>query len=201
MKKAEHKMERIVLDRDLVDTMEQDMLIRRHIERYALVRQYIFGRVLDAACGVGYGSYLLAKNPDVISMHGVDCDQESVSFAEQNFKSEKISFECNKIENVTGDYDVLVSLETIEHLEEPQILADMAVRCNIKEVLVSYPTKKTTHYNKYHLWDLDAADLKYIFSQYECINEIINGDSMIMHFIKRNKECIPAKKYLSSKLK
>jgi SAM-dependent methyltransferase len=199
MDKAEHKLERIVLNRALVEQIEQDMLIRRHIERYALVRQYLFGNVLDAACGVGYGSYLLAKNPDVIAIHGVDCDQESITFANENFQSDKISFECNKIENVKGNYDVLVSLETIEHLEEPKILSDLADQCGIKEILVSFPTKKTTHYNKYHLWDLNTTDLKYIFSNYECINEIMNGDSMIMHFIRRNKSGILAKSYLSSK--
>jgi 2-polyprenyl-3-methyl-5-hydroxy-6-metoxy-1,4-benzoquinol methylase len=199
MEKAEHKMERIVLDKALVDKMEEDMLIRRHIERYALVRQYLFGNVLDAACGVGYGTYLLAKNPDVTSIRGVDCDNESIAFANSNFKSDKIFFENNKIEDVIGEYDILVSLETIEHLEEPIVLAELAERCNIKEIIVSYPTKKTTHYNKYHHWDLDTADLKYIFSKYECINEIINGDSMIMHFIKRNRNGYPVKRYLVSK--
>jgi hypothetical protein len=85
-------------------------------------------------------------------------------------------------------------------LEEPKVMADLAERCNIKEILVSYPVKKTTHYNKYHLWDLNSYDLKYIFSQYECINEVMNGDSMIMHFIKRDKKGYPAKKYLESKV-
>ena len=160
----------------------------------------MFGRVLDAACGVGYGSYLLAKNPDVTYINGVDCDSESIEFANENFKSEKISFECSKIEDIKGNYDVLVSLETIEHLEEPKALAGLAQRCNIKEILVSFPVKKTTHYNKYHLWDLDAYDVKYVFSNYECINEIMNGDSMIMHFIRREKKGYPAKRYLESKL-
>lgn len=200
MKKAEHKMIRIVLDKQTVDQIEEDMLIRRHIERYALVRQYMFGRVLDAACGVGYGTYLLAKNPDVTYINGVDSDSESIEFANLNFKNEKTNFECNKIENVAGDYDVLVSLETIEHLEEPKVLAEMAERCCIKEILVSYPVKKTTHYNKYHLWDLDAYEVKHIFSNYECINSIMNGDSMIMHFIKRESKGYPAKKYLKSKM-
>lgn len=197
---AQHKMERIVLSKSLVDQMEEDMLIRRHIERYALVRQYLFGNVLDAACGVGYGSYLLAKNPDVISIHGVDCDAESINFANTNFANNKITFEHNKIENVTGKYDMLVSLETIEHLEEPMVLSELVNRCEIKEIIVSFPTKKTTHYNKYHIWDLSMSDVKYIFNEYECINHIQNGDSMIMHFIRRNRSGYPEKKYLVSKL-
>jgi 2-polyprenyl-3-methyl-5-hydroxy-6-metoxy-1,4-benzoquinol methylase len=200
VKKPEHKMERIILDKQQVEQIEQDMLIRRHIERYALVRQFLYGRVLDAACGVGYGSYLLAKNPDVDTICGVDCDEESIVFAKENYEDGKIHFECSAINNITGDYDFLVSLETIEHLSEPKELADLAQRCNVKEMIVSYPTKKTTHYNKYHLWDFDASDIKYIFSNYECINEIQNGDSNIMHFIKRERKGTMAKKYLSERL-
>lgn len=195
--KPEHKMERIILNKETVDQMEQDMLIRRHIERYALVRQYVFGNVLDAACGVGYGTYLLSKNPDVISIKGVDCDKDSISFAKENYESDIVSFECKGIEQVFGDFDVLISLETIEHLENPMVLGELTKRCNINEVIVSYPMKKTTHYNKYHLWDLDAAEVKSIFTEYVCINEIQNGDSNIMHFIKRNRYGAEPKKFMS----
>lgn len=196
MKSAEHHMERIVLDRKLVDQMEQDMLIRRHIERYALVRQYAFGRVLDAACGVGYGTYLVAKNPDVEEIVGVDCDKETIDFAKENFEEGKISFKCSFFEEISEPFDCLISLETIEHLEEPKILADMAKRCGVKEIILSYPTKKTTHYNKYHLWDFSRADIEYIFAGYECIKAIQNGDSEIMHFIKREQSKIAPKRYL-----
>ena len=196
MKKAEHHMERIMLDKKLVDEMEQDMLIRRHIERYALVRQYAFGRVIDAACGVGYGTYLVAKNPDVKEIVGVDCDSETIDFAKENYEGGKIKFNCTTFEKVTEDFDVLLSLETIEHLEEPEILAEMAKRCHIKEIIVSYPMKKTTHYNKYHLWDFSRADIEHIFNSYECIRVIQNGDSEILHFIKRAQQGILPRRYL-----
>ena len=60
-----HSKQRIYLNRETVDSLEDQILISRHLERYALVRQFLYGKVLDIACGVGYGSYLLAKNPDV----------------------------------------------------------------------------------------------------------------------------------------
>ncbi|OON98147.1 MAG: hypothetical protein ATN36_01300 [Epulopiscium sp. Nele67-Bin005] len=196
-----HLLERIVLDKQMVDEIEMEMLIRRHIERYALVRQYAFGNVLDVACGVGYGSYLVAKNPDVNFIQGVDADKESVELANENFASDKIKFCCDKIENITGDFDVLLSLETIEHLPEPKILADLANRCNVKEVIVSFPHKKTTHYNPYHLWDIEEADIKFLFKNYECINKIFNGDSTFMHLIMRTKSVNVPKSYLGSLVK
>ena len=56
------------------------------------MRQYVYGNVLDIACGVGYGSYLLAKNPDVKHIVGVDGDHEAADWANDNFASETIDF-------------------------------------------------------------------------------------------------------------
>ena len=56
MKKKE--MERIVIDKANIDSIEEDIIIRRGIERYMYVRQFVYGNVLDIACGEGYGSYL-----------------------------------------------------------------------------------------------------------------------------------------------
>lgn len=63
MKKKE--MERIVIDKENIDAIEEDIIIRRGIERYMYVRQFVYGNVLDIACGGGDGSYLISKNPDV----------------------------------------------------------------------------------------------------------------------------------------
>lgn len=199
MNKPEHHIERIVLDKETVDQLEEDMLIRRHIERYAYIRQFAYGKVLDAACGVGYGTYLVAKNPDVEQILGVDCDSKTIAFANDNYENEKISFQCSYFEEVKGNYDVLLSLETIEHLDDPMQLAELAERCNIKEIIVSYPMKKTTHYNKYHKWDFSHADMEYIFNSYQCINAVMNGDSEILHFIKRDRAGFKAKHYLSDR--
>lgn len=43
MKKKE--MERIFIDKDNVDTIEEDIIIRRMIERYMYVRQFVYGRL------------------------------------------------------------------------------------------------------------------------------------------------------------
>ena len=66
MKKKE--MERIVIDKANIDSIEEDIIIRRGIERYMYVRQFVYGNVLDIACGEGYGSYLMSKNPDVLKI-------------------------------------------------------------------------------------------------------------------------------------
>lgn len=190
-----HEMERIVLDKETVDQLEKQILFERHIERYALIRQYLFGKVIDIACGVGYGSYLMAKNPDVEEIMGVDIDHSSIQWAQENFSSEKIRFQCNSIEEYIGEHDFLVSLETIEHLEQPEVLRDLALRTGVKEIIVSFPHKKTTHYNQFHRWDLRREDIIDIFEDFECINTIYNHDSTIMHLIKRERRGVAPVRY------
>ena len=190
-----HSQQRIYLNQETVDSLENQILIGRHLERYALVRQFVYGNVLDIACGVGYGSYLLAKNPDVKRIVGVDGDQEAAEWANDNFSSKNIEFFCDSVEKFCGQFDFLVSLETIEHLKRPAALYDLATRCGVNEVVVSFPHKKTTHYNQYHRWDITSADVVDIFSDFICINDIKHYDSTILHLIRRHAEIIPPRRF------
>ena len=155
--------ERIYLSLEQLEDLEIDILNRRHVERYAMVRQWCFGKVIDVACGCGYGSFLIAKNPDVKRLEGYDINTDSISFAKQNFKSKNLFFIEQDIREINTEADVLVSLETIEHLKNPEILLDLANRCGVKKIIVSYPSKKTTHYNPNHFHDFKDQDLITIF--------------------------------------
>lgn len=182
------KMERIMIDKQNIDFIEEDIIIRRGVERYMYVRQFVYGRVLDAACGVGYGSYLLSKNPDVKKIVSIDKSLEAISSATKNFKNEKIEFIQGEFGEIEGEFDILVSLETIEHLPNPMILKEMVNRCHINEVIVSFPMKKTTHYNKHHLWDFTQEDIMRIFSEFECYKIQQIDDSKIMNLIRVDRK-------------
>ena len=159
-------VERIMLTRGEAESIERDILIRRHIERYAIVRQYAYGRTVDCACGVGYGTHILAKNSDISSIYGVDSDETAIAHARAEFGGNKIQFVQGDIATLTiPDVDVLVSLETIEHLPDPRTLNAFAQRCGVQEVMVSFPAKKTTHYNRHHFWDLTVQDVLEVFSE------------------------------------
>jgi SAM-dependent methyltransferase len=158
-------VERIQLTRQDAEAIERDILIRRHIERYAIVRQYAYGRTVDCACGVGYGTHLLAKNADVERIYGVDTDASAIAHARREFGGDKIEFVHGDIATLAiPDIDVLVSLETIEHLPDPRTLSAFAERCSVQEIIVSFPSKKTTHYNPHHFWDLTVQDVLVVFA-------------------------------------
>lgn len=189
------------MTRQEAEAIEHDILIRRHIERYAIIRQFAYGRTLDCACGVGYGTHLLAKNADVSKIYGIDSDPECIAYAKKEFGGDKIEYICDDIANITlPNIDFLASLETIEHLPDPRVLNELSQRCNVQEILISFPAKKTTHYNKYHYWDLTIQDVLEIFgSDYVMINNFsYTFDTQFVHLARLKREGAPPRRFWAS---
>lgn len=108
----------------------------RHVMRYVsaanllstlcLNKQKIY--VLDAACGTGYGSSILC---DILSaipnmqlkILGLDFSDEALSYAKQHYLNDNISFEKHSLLSFVDDrkFDVVVSIETIEHFSRKDI--------------------------------------------------------------------------------
>lgn len=180
-------VERIGMTRGEAESIERDILIRRHIERYAIVRQFAYGRTVDCACGVGYGTHILAKNADIQKIYGVDNGADAIAHVRREFGGEKIEFVQGDLATLTiPNVDFLVSLETIEHLPDPRDLNAFAQRCNVQELMVSFPAKKTTHYNPHHYWDLTVQDVLEVFAEdYVMINSFsYTFDTQFVHLAR-----------------
>lgn len=104
-----------------VPGIEDRKLEIEHFQRYLSVCEIVKGKsVLDAACGEGYGSNILAETAkDVI---GVDIDADAVNRAGKLYAhKDNLRFEQGNIERLNlqdGSIDVVVSFETIEHVDE-----------------------------------------------------------------------------------
>ena len=170
--KAKGVRERIYLEEKELNEIEIDILNRRHVERYMLLRQWLWGNVIDVSCGCGYGTYLASKNPDVKKITGIDISWDAIKWANKYFTNDKCKFKQSDITYYNGKADVMISIETIEHLENPKILNDLAERLKIKEIYISYPSKKTTHYNKHHYRDFIDDEILRIFYNYKLINVV-----------------------------
>jgi 2-polyprenyl-3-methyl-5-hydroxy-6-metoxy-1,4-benzoquinol methylase len=160
----------IYLSRIELLEIEKKVRIQRHVERYALLRQFAKGVVCDAACGCGYGSYLLSTNPDVDVVIGLDSDPNIITFAQAEYSTSKTEFYEAGIQEWVSPkkIDMLVSVETIEHISDRNVLADFCDRNSINNVILTYPSKKTTHYNPFHLYDFKLQDILDIFSKFTC---------------------------------
>ncbi|WP_353892579.1 class I SAM-dependent methyltransferase [Proteinivorax hydrogeniformans] len=98
---------------------ETNGLLIEHIQRYKFAQKYCQGRVLDIACGVGYGSsYVITKK--VNEYVGVDISHESIDYAKKHYNHPTASYltgDCldKQLPEKLGVFDTIVSFETIEH--------------------------------------------------------------------------------------
>jgi len=74
-------------------------------------------KVLDAGCGTGLFAYLIAQKGGIIT--GVDYSQEAIELASSNYQHENLQFLYSDFHNVKKKYDVIVSLGTLEHTDDP----------------------------------------------------------------------------------
>ena len=137
-----------------------------HWHRYAFARRFVAGkRVLDAACGEGYGSALLGEA--AASVVGVDIDGPTIAHAGSRYGSEgRVRFiegSCTELPLPDASIDVVVSFETIEHLREedqPRMVAEFArVLSPGGIVVISSPNKRLysderSYVNEFHLHEL-----------------------------------------------
>lgn len=85
-------------------------IAKGHLARYEFAREIVRGRVLDCACGIGYGTDMLPNAT------GVDIDSGAIADAMENFKGDFICGDLMK-RPWKGTFDWVVSFETIEHLK------------------------------------------------------------------------------------
>jgi SAM-dependent methyltransferase len=105
-------------ERTLPDVPEENYWFRRHLAVYEWIAARAGGRrVVDLACGEGYGSAVLARTAR--SVVGVDANPEAVAHARAKYSGANLSFERNMVELWTGDVDCVVFLQTIEHVPDP----------------------------------------------------------------------------------
>ena len=98
-----------------------------HWHRYCVVRPLVRGlRVLDAACGEGYGSYLLAGAASEVV--GIDIAAEAIAHARARYAAPNLRYleaSCTALPLADACVDRIVSFETIEHLPaQAEMLAE-----------------------------------------------------------------------------
>jgi SAM-dependent methyltransferase len=97
-------------------------IVALHLKRYEFARPLCARRsVLDAGCGVGYGSAYLAETAQRVV--GLDLSEEAIAYARRRYGGPNVEF-------VVGDllalpqgpdtFDVVCAFETIEHLIDPE---------------------------------------------------------------------------------
>jgi O-antigen biosynthesis protein len=171
------------------------LLALEHYHRYCLASRFVDKkRVLDIACGEGYGSAFLAKWANEVV--GIDSDSATIDHAREKYSSMRnLSFEvgnCCDIRETQGKFDAIVSFETIEHLErndQSKFLEN--VRRSLKpdglfivsspereEYTAAFPAKNQFHKHEMTLFELReflGASFKYI---HVCAQRVLSLSTM-----------------------
>jgi len=131
------------------------------------------GRVLDGACGTGYGTSLL-RRAGADHVDGVDLSRESIEEARLLFGGPGIAFRLADLLDlrVAGQsFDVVVSFESIEHVvDDSRYVAEMrrvlkpggVFLCSTPNRTVTNPgtTIDVRPYNPYHVREYTAQELR-----------------------------------------
>ncbi|MFH2145330.1 MAG: class I SAM-dependent methyltransferase [Candidatus Omnitrophota bacterium] len=125
-----------------------------HLGRYEFAKRYIKAgaRVLDCACGTGYGSFLLARDTDLVSITAVEKDKAAVKFAQRHYCASRIRYLLGDvffldIEN--SCFDCIVSFETLEHVDGDALIKLFYQKLKPGGVLVvSSPNQDREPFNK-----------------------------------------------------
>ena len=115
---------------------------RDHVARYEFVNSQIdkASKVIDAACGVGYGSNVMAKGGHTVT--GIDISPNAIEYARKNWKHPRATFAIGDLSEPKGlkKADIAVAFECIEHIKDPRPMLK-ALRKSASVLFASVPNE------------------------------------------------------------
>jgi CMP-N-acetylneuraminic acid synthetase/protein-L-isoaspartate O-methyltransferase len=173
------KNETLCIDFIIADPIkEHTQILFNHFKRYASAIQQLnilkTETVVDASCGMGYGTYLVstyAKN-----VIGLDINDEYLQKSKRMYDSENIDwfsydeFDQRIQDNILCKPDKIICIETLEHIPQKEMVAFYRKLCSYLKtggdlfLTVPLGDDKPSEYNQYHLNEPSIGILYQLFS-------------------------------------
>ncbi len=161
-----------------------------HVGRYKFACKFVNKNdvVLDVACGVGYGSFILAKETNLSKIIAVDKEKQAITFARKYYHDDKVTYRIGDIFSldIPDDYfDCIVSFETVEHVDGSALVKLFYKRLKRGGLLiVSTPNQDTQPFNKksfpFHLRHYTPPEFSMLLT--------LNGFEIMGKYTQYNRE-------------
>jgi O-antigen biosynthesis protein len=147
-------------------------------------------RVLDAACGTGYGSVML-RSAGATYVEGLDLSNSAVLEAKRVHSRDGVAFrqgDLLQMDRPDDPFDIVVSFETIEHIQDDRAYVEAISRilvpgglllCSTPNRIVTNPGKSITDqpYNEYHVREYTPDELAALIGSRFAIMQVL-GQSL-----------------------
>jgi SAM-dependent methyltransferase len=146
-----------------------------HWHRYHFAARFAAGlRVVDAACGEGYGAALLART--AASVTGADISGEAIAHARAAYAGQAnlafVEAPCTRLPLADASADLFISFETVEHIDGQEAFLAEIARVLAPEglLLISCPNKREysdrrAYANPFHVRELYREELAALLAQ------------------------------------
>jgi len=157
-------------ERTLPDVPAENYWFRRHLVVYEWIAARVGGgRVLDMACGEGYGSNALAQRASGVV--GLDANPDAYEHARLRYRARNLTFARGLVETFgeAGSFDAVVFLQTIEHVFDPVAVLEHlgsllrpggVVYVSTPNVLTLAPPGAEKSANPWHLREYRAEEFR-----------------------------------------
>jgi len=149
-------------ERLVPDQQRGELVMAEHLARYRFAAQFASGRrVLDAACGEGYGTEML-RAAGALEAIGVDLDAGAVAHARARYELDVREADVGALPFDDASFDLVVSFETIEHVADgARVIAEFR-RVLRADGLLVVSTPNSAEYlveNEFHLREYTPDEL------------------------------------------
>jgi|GEM_PF-1493402 len=148
-----------------------------HFQRYRFASQFVKDKVvLDAGCGAGYGSWIMATEGGAREVIGIDYAKEIIEYDLEKYQKDNLTFETMNVLDLgfeDNKFDVVVNFEVFEHIDDPDALLKELSRVLKPDgiLLLSTPNKAVYSPDKepdypFHVREYSYQEFRSILAKY-----------------------------------
>jgi 2-polyprenyl-3-methyl-5-hydroxy-6-metoxy-1,4-benzoquinol methylase len=176
-KRLQYEPERVEFSLDSV-FIEGSIDLKRYMRALDVIESK--DRVLDIACGAGFGSDLIAKKAS--SVIGGDYNQDVIDYCRSHFSKSNLAYEVadiTKLHYEAGYFDAVVSMETIEHVDERLFIDNVfrVLKPGGKLILSTPQNNYGFCLTPWHLKEYSLREIKDLLAPYFVIDRILGVTS------------------------